>query len=397
MRVARLVKPEDWRPAGGIRLEDAAAVVVTSNSSMSVIAGPGSGKPEPLARRAFSLLQRGVCRPPQRILAISFKRDAAKALKDGVARRCAPEQARRFDSYTFDAYAKSLLDRFVALAPEWCRPKRDYRIIFPSRDEKREFMDGLRPPRELGGGAAVQALKHEDIEGWRPLTLEPPAAADVTEWAAVEWWERCVGGRRSELTFPMISRLAEAILLHNPDVLKGLRLTYSHVFLDEFQDTTRRQYMLTRLAFSGSPAVLTAVGDTKQRIMTWAGAEAEVFSWFERRFAARREMLQLNHRSNRRIVQIINDLVRQIEPDAVETLCARADDPVPDKAAAFWLFDTDAEEAEFLASFIADDIEEHRDEGRRPDDFALLVRVKADQAEARLQPAFAARGLQLRN
>lgn len=397
MRAGRFVEPGEWRPAGGIRLEDAAARVVTSNSSMSVIAGPGSGKTELLAQRAFYLLQTGVCRPPQRILAISFKRDAAKALKDRVARRCAPEQARRFDSYTFDAFAKSLLDRFLALVPEWCRPKRDYRIILPSRDDRREFMDTLRPPRELGGVAAVQGLRHEDVEAWGPLPLEPPALAGISEWAAAEWWRRCVGGRRSELTFPMISRLAEAILLYNQDVLKGLRLTYSHVFLDEFQDTTRRQYMLTRLGFDGSAAVLTGVGDTKQRIMTWAGAEAEVFSWFERRFAARREMLQLNHRSNRRVVQIINDLVRQIEPDAVETLCARADDPVPDDAAAFWLFDTDAAEAAFLASFIGEDIEEHGGEGRSPDDFALLVRSKADHAEARLQLAFAARGLRLRN
>src|SRR5260370_42711709 len=106
MRVARLVKPEDWRPAGGIRLEDAAAVVVTSDASMSVIAGPGSGKTELLAQRAFYLLQTGACQPPQRILAISFKRDAAKALKDRVARRCAPEQARRVASYPFSALSK---------------------------------------------------------------------------------------------------------------------------------------------------------------------------------------------------------------------------------------------------------------------------------------------------
>src|SRR5260370_30845299 len=95
MRVARLVKPEDWRPAGGIRLEDAAAVVVTSNSSMSVIAGPGSGKTELLAQRAFYLLQTGECRPPQRILALSFKRDPSNAPKDRLPRRCARGQARR--------------------------------------------------------------------------------------------------------------------------------------------------------------------------------------------------------------------------------------------------------------------------------------------------------------
>ena len=180
-------------------------------------------------------------------------------------------------------------------------------------------------------------------------------------------------------------------------MLRALRLTYSHVFLDEFQDTTGLQYVLTRLAFAGSSTVLTAVGDTKQRIMTWAGAEAEVFSWFERRFHARREMLQMNHRSNKRIVQIINDLVTEIEPDAVQTLCARPHDEIPEDAAAFWIFSTDDAEAGWLANFIADDIAANAGEGRSPEDFALLVRVRADQAERQLKEAFTTRGLRLRN
>jgi superfamily I DNA/RNA helicase len=244
---------------------------------------------------------------------------------------------------------------------------------------------------------AAQALRREDIERWGPLPLELEEPADMADWVAIEWWRQHVSARPPGVSFPMIGRLAQAILAHNPDVLKALRLTYSHVFLDEFQDTTGPQYALTELAFSGSPAVLTAVGDTKQRIMTWAGAEAEVFSWFEERFDARRQMLQMNHRSNCRIVQIINDLVKEIEPEAIETLCARPDDDIPEDAAAFWIFRTDEAEANALADFIADDIQEHADEGRSPDDFALLVRVKADQAEARLRESFSGRGLRLRN
>ena len=49
---------------------------------------------------------------PQRILAISYKRDAAYNLTQRVSARCHPEQAHRFDSLTFDAFAKSLVDRF---------------------------------------------------------------------------------------------------------------------------------------------------------------------------------------------------------------------------------------------------------------------------------------------
>ncbi|WP_316167510.1 MULTISPECIES: ATP-dependent helicase [unclassified Bradyrhizobium] len=391
--MSRLIRPEAWQPSDGIRLEDAARRVVMSTQNRSVIAGPGAGKTELLAQRALYLLQTGLCKPPQRILAISFKRDAAKTLKDRVSRRCSPEQAQRFDSYTFDAFAKSLVDRFIAVTPEWCRPPRDYRIVFPRRNDWLDFIRGLEPPRRLGGMAAAQALQSEAIERWGPLPLILEEPTEILPWVAVEWWRTSLGDRHPGLTFAMISRLAEAILSHNPQILKALQLTYSHVFLDEFQDTTRAQFRFITTGFARSRAVLTAVGDTKQRIMTWAGAESEVFTWFEEQFRARRERLQLNYRSNRRIVQIINDLVREIEPDAVNTLCARPDEEVPADAAAFWIFDTDEDECNYLADVIANDI----DRGLKPDDFVLLVRVRADQAEARLRDAFAAHNLRLRN
>jgi superfamily I DNA/RNA helicase len=391
--VARLIRPEDWQPSDGIRLEDAAHRVVTSTQNRSVVAGPGSGKTELLAQRALYLLQTGLCRPPQRILAISFKRDAAKTLKERVSRRCSPEQARRFDSYTFDAFSKSLVDRFLAVAPAWCRPPRDYRIVFPSRNDWFDFFRGVRAPAELGGNAAAQALTGEAIQRWGPLPLELEPPQDILAWVAAEWWRTSITGRRPSLTFSMIGRLAEAILVHNPQVLKALQLTYSHIFLDEFQDTTAAQFRFVRTAFSRGPALLTAVGDTKQRIMTWAGAEAEVFTWFEERFRATRERLQLNYRSNRRVVQIINDLVRTIEPNAVETLCARPDATVPQDAAAFWIFETDEDESNHLANVIANDIED----GLKPDDFVLLVRARADEAEVRLRDSFAVHGLRLRN
>lgn len=340
----------------------------------------------------------GACRSPQRILAISFKRDAARNLKERVNLRCSPEQGRRFDSYTYDAFAKSLVDRFLALSPAWCRPPRDYRIMFPSeRNDWPAFLRGLRPPVALGGEAAAQALRMKEVDGWGPLPLLRPQPRNITTWAALEWWRSNLAGARPALSFPMISRLARAILAENPDVLRALRLTYSHVFLDEFQDTTGSQYALVEQAFGESDSIMTAVGDTKQRIMTWAGAETDVFTWFERRFGARREKLQLNHRSNRRIVQIINDLVTEIEPDAVETICANADREPPEDAAEFWIFANDQAEANQLADFISNDIAINAEEGRSANDFALLVRMRADQTEEQLRPSFEARGLRLRN
>src|SRR5437868_2793250 len=106
--IRRRVPADEWKPIGIESLEHNALAVVRSTNNRSVIAGPGSGKTELLAQRAAYLLQVGITRAPRRILAISFKRDAAFNLAARVRSRCHPDQSRRFDSLTFDAFAKSL-------------------------------------------------------------------------------------------------------------------------------------------------------------------------------------------------------------------------------------------------------------------------------------------------
>ena len=94
--LARRVQPEDWTPIGVEKLEENAMSVVRSTESRSVVAGPGAGKTELLAQRAAYLLQTGASATPQRILAISFKRDAASNLGARVRKRCHRQHAGRF-------------------------------------------------------------------------------------------------------------------------------------------------------------------------------------------------------------------------------------------------------------------------------------------------------------
>jgi superfamily I DNA/RNA helicase len=84
--LARRVRPHDWAPIDVDELEANAIVAVRSTDNRSVIAGPGAGKTELLAQRAAYLLQTGVSPAPCRILAISFKRDAAVNLAKRVRR-----------------------------------------------------------------------------------------------------------------------------------------------------------------------------------------------------------------------------------------------------------------------------------------------------------------------
>ena len=108
-----MIEPNEWRPADGFTLEPNALKAATETTRCQALtAGPGAGKTEMLAQRADFLLRAGFCRYPKRILAISFKADASATLRDRVKRRCGGPLASRFDSHTFHAFAKRIIDRF---------------------------------------------------------------------------------------------------------------------------------------------------------------------------------------------------------------------------------------------------------------------------------------------
>ena len=122
-----------WVPSNNINLEEAALHAIKNPNNIAIAAGPGAGKTELLAHKAGYLIETDICTIPKKILAISFKTDAAKNLQERVKQRYGKEVASRFESKTFDAFAKSLLEQFLNALPEEYRPHRDYQILL---DEK---------------------------------------------------------------------------------------------------------------------------------------------------------------------------------------------------------------------------------------------------------------------
>lgn len=254
-----MISPEQWQPAADMMLEPNALVAATSTSgNLVVTAGPGAGKTELLAQRADFLLRTGQCRYPRRVLAVSFKVDAAKNLADRVRRRCPPQLAARLDSYTFHAFAKHLIDSF--------------RPVLTG-------MDALDSDYTVG----ANRIPHRQIN------------------------------------FKSMAPLAVTILENSPVARAALRHTYGFVFLDEFQDCTSDQYNLVRAAFQDSNVNLIAVGDVKQRIMGWAGAMDGIFARFAGNFTAEHLILYMNFRSHPRLRRMQNAMIRVMEPgDAVD-------------------------------------------------------------------------------
>lgn len=326
-----MIKPENWQPADGLTLEPNALRAATErNSCLALTAGPGAGKTEMLAQRADFLLRTSTCRYPYRILAISFKVDASRNLKERVRRRCGSDLAARFDSYTFDAFAKRIIDRFrpVLTGEDALNP--DYKIV-------------LRKTQ------------------------------------------------KDEIEFKDLVPLAIQILETSQVARNAIRKTYSDVFLDEFQDCTNKQYKLIKLAFQSTAIRLTAVGDTKQKIMAWAGALEGVFSNFVTDFNALPLNMYRNFRSKAELLRMQNEIVRTMDPDSV----------MPDEQIVgnegeihVWRFNTSQEEAEYLVDQIASWIQ---DEGVPHSEIAILVRQQPDLFANLLMAELENRGIPYRN
>ena len=194
----------------------------------------------------------------------------------------------------------------------------------------------------------------------------------------------------------MVLTLAAHIVRTQPIVKGAIEGTYTQVFLDEFQDVSGQQYDLVSEIFKDSPTVVTAVGDTNQAIMRWAGALPDIFNRFGTDFTAGNRKLLYNFRSNSRIVDLINDLSKLFtDAEPVRTESARRDAGYPPDAVAGWIFPTRAVEGEGLARFVKDSLAANPSLAAH--DFVILARLRVDAVEARLAPHFVANGLRLRN
>lgn len=326
-----MIASESWHPADGLTLEpNALRAAKERERCLALTAGPGAGKTEMLAQRADFLLRTGTCPYPRRILAISFKVDASKNLKERVKRRCGPDLAARFDSYTFHAFAKRIIDRFRPVLTGEFALDVDYRI------------------------------------GDKRVTRRQIEFADLVPFA--------------------LQILRSSALARN-----AVRQTYTDVFLDEFQDCTDQQYELVRYAFQGTKIRLTAVGDTKQKIMGWAGALDGIFEKFAMDFGAQALNMYLNFRSKPRLLRMQNEIIRVMDPPSV----MQDDQLAGDEGEILgWYFEDSQKEANAVANSIHEWI---TSEQVPPSEIAILLSKQPDLYAAQLMEALERRKIPFRN
>lgn len=380
----------DWKPVNDFKLEEKALETVKSSRNYCVIAGPGAGKTELLAQRACFLLQTNTCIGPRKILAISFKKDAAKNLAERVRKRCGDELAQRFVSITYDSFAKGILDHFRKALPNDYRPSQDYEIV---NDD--EIFDQYFGSAKVLPKLRANERNYKKYLAIHKLPLHAGLNLDLNNLIFRVWMNCLEGGTEtpSRLTFSMISRLSEFLIRENKKIHNALVLSYSHVFLDEFQDTTTNQYDLIRTCFLNTNTILTAVGDKKQRIMVWAGADVEVFNKFKDDFKTETCELLMNYRSAPRLVEIQKILIENMSSDD-SNISAHENWNDEDGVCEIWNFKNSQREAEVLSAEIKKLID---DDGLDPNDICIIAKQLPDVYSGNLIDEMAKYGVKIQN
>lgn len=125
-----------------------------------------------------------------------------------------------------------------------------------------------------------------------------------------------VGG----LDFSDLQLAVWRLLQANPWVIEKLRLRYRTYMIDEFQDTDRLQYrIITALVEEGGeipPGRLFLVGDEKQSIYRFRGAEVRVFDQARQQLTRdnpqREKRITCNYRSRKSLIALVNGLFSQL-------------------------------------------------------------------------------------
>ncbi|MDM9781217.1 ATP-dependent helicase [Clostridioides difficile] len=362
---------------------------VINDKNTLVVAGPGAGKTELLAQRACFLLETNTCRYPKKILAISFKKDAAENLKERLELRCGKELASRFESKTYDAFAKEIVDRFRNSLDEAYRPLNNYNIA-ENRDVRRAF--------EIAGlNFRGNQTEFNKVYGNKLSINKLPLHTDFVDKIFIDAWNVLLKGNKdnnfvSSLTFGMISRLAEYLIRTNRYIKKAIEMTYSHVFLDEFQDTKSIQYDLVKACFFKTETIITAVGDGKQRIMLWAGARKSIFEDFQNDFLSQKRTLIMNHRSAPRLVEIQKAMYNSLNEEAID-LKTNEKWNYEDGEVYLRLFEDYIKEADILSEEIVELVET----GIEINEICILVKQSVDIYSKEIINKLSERNIKARN
>ncbi|MEX0934745.1 MAG: UvrD-helicase domain-containing protein [Candidatus Paceibacterota bacterium] len=278
-----------------------------SEGPLLVIAGAGAGKTRVLTSRIYRLIESGV--PASSILAITFTNKAAREMRERVRDLLGVTKEVPL-VLTFHGLGVRILKEYgnaIGVPPTFSIYDRSdsLRRIKAAMEATDISSDSWKPARILG---AISSKKGEGLSADEYRDTVQSAIGEVV--ATV--WEKYDSLLREEnaLDFDDLIARPLKLLKENEKVRDVYRNRFSHIHIDEYQDTNKVQYDIARLILNPKKNNICVVGDSDQTIYTWRGANMSNILNFERDFEnCTTVLLEENYRSTQTILSAANDVI----------------------------------------------------------------------------------------
>jgi DNA helicase-2/ATP-dependent DNA helicase PcrA len=282
-----------------------------TNGPLLVLAGLGSGKTLVLTLRIAKLLNKSAGER-FRILGLTFTTKAASEMKNRVD-ELVPNAGSRILLSTFHSFAADVLRQHGS----HIRLRPDFTILNQAADREEVMKDAIR---QLEGQDAdfqpsdVKLLPLLD-NLMEKLVPEDEVTAHIRDkilgrkLAALykEYRRQLISNNR--LDFPLLLTLTHELLRSKPSIAGQLRNIYTHVCVDEFQDTNLAQSRLLAAILGDSPKDLFVVADDDQIIYQWNGASPERLQELREEYKMHVIQLPVNYRCPPSVITIANNLI----------------------------------------------------------------------------------------
>lgn len=341
-----------------------------TDGPLLVIAGAGSGKTRMLTYRIAHLLESGI--DERAILALTFTNKAAKEMGERI-RSLTGKPLEKLTTSTFHAFGMGVLKQFIQHLGF-----RNNFTIYDANDRMaliKEVIENLDYVVESFDLWELSSL-FSDVKTGRK-EFGPNASQKIR--GLYEEYEKHLKAYNAVDFDDLITKPMDLFSSH-PPVLEKLRQRYTHILVDEFQDTSLAQYRIVEILARESRN-LCVVGDDDQSIYSWRGANYENLMMFEHDFPERTEIkLERNYRSTGTILEAANALILNNKERKEKKLWTDGG-----RGSSIRLIHPENDEDE--ASQIADQIMlAHKKEDRPFSAYAILVRTNSllDTLEAKL-------------
>jgi DNA helicase-2/ATP-dependent DNA helicase PcrA len=354
--------------------------VTTMEGPLLIVAGAGTGKTRTLVYRVARLVEKGA--RPESVLLLTFTRRAAASMLARAA-SLADARCQRVSGGTFHSLGHSVLRKF----PEAAGVQRNFTVLDGSDTE--DLIDLLRRqmrltkdrrfPRKRTICAIFSMMVNKVSPLKEVLKQSYPHFADERNaleelYRSFEEFKRA----RHMLTYDdLLVRLREA-LEASPELCQRLSDQYRYIMVDEYQDTNKLQAQIVRLMTATHDNV-AVVGDECQSIYSFRGASYRNMLEFPELFPeAQIIKLEENFRSTQPILDVANAIIADVKEGYAKRLFSRVDGGQPPVAVS-------ARDENEQSRFVAERIEELREEGVTLSEIAVLFRASSHSFDLEIE------------